>query len=62
MLTGTSWSAQVKPLAQALHIRLQQRSLQLVARAYANIQTDQAAAIVGMSPDCMVQGAWWSVW
>lgn len=56
VLVGTPWSETVKPLAQALHAQLQQRSLQLVAKAYANIQVDQAAAVVGMSPDAIVQG------
>lgn len=50
VLASTAWRDEEKPLATALHAKLQQQALQLVAKAYANIHVEQAAVIVGMTP------------
>ncbi len=55
-MEATAWGDVEKPLATALHAKLQQRALQMVANSYANIYVEQAAVIVGMTPQQLLQG------
>ncbi|KAK3870951.1 hypothetical protein Pcinc_016480 [Petrolisthes cinctipes] len=51
------WSQTVKDIMKALHERVRQRAVELVARAYTSISADDFAQLVGMGAEAAVVAA-----